>query len=181
VHIGAEGAPIVHLNPLYVQVPVPWQNLGPGQTHGAELYAKITPVSRWQLAVGVTEVRGNSVNRGGSLNRPVANTPRHQFNVQSRLDLTRYLGFDSALYHYGGIPLDQQIVAAQNLRAHNRVDCGLSLHGIRGFTFSVWGRDLGSGRHPESLPALFTTTGSYVQHSVAFSLMWQSSPASKVP
>ena len=176
VHIGAEGLPVMHQNPLFVEIPVPWQNLGPGQVHGAEVYAEVRPVGRWKLALGVTEVRGNSVNLKGSLNRPVANTPRHQFNVQSRLDLTRYLGLDSALYYYGGIPLDQEIVAAQNVQPHSRVDVGLSLHDSHGLTFSIWGRDLGTGRHPENLPALFTTTASYVQQSVGISLMWQSSP-----
>lgn len=181
VHIGAEGLPVIHQNPLLVEIPLPWQNLGPGQVHGAEVYAEVRPVSRWKLALGVTEVRGNSVNLKGSLNRPVANTPRHQFSVQSRLDLTRYLGLDSALYYYGGIPLDRQLVEAQNVHAHSRVDVGLSWREFHRFTFSVWGRDLGSGRHPESLPALFTTTSSYVHQSVGFSLMWQSSPESKVP
>lgn len=174
VHIGAEGAPILHLNPVFVEVPVPWQNLGPGQSHGAELYATFRPVSRWEFAAGVTELRGNSVSLGGSLNRPVANTPRHQFNVQSRLDLTQHWTLDSALYHYGGIPLDQQLVVAENVPTHNRVDMGMSWHDFHGFTFSLWGRDLGTGSHPETLPALFTTVGSYVQRSVVLGVSWQS-------
>ncbi|MGB7848082.1 MAG: TonB-dependent receptor [Candidatus Acidiferrum sp.] len=174
VHLGTYGAPIVHTNPFYVEVPVPWENIGPGQTHGAELSAQINPVSRWRLAAGVTEVRGNSLNLGGSLNRPVANTPGHQFNIQSRLDLTSHLAFDSALYHYGAIPLDEAFVQSQNVQTHNRLDLGLSLRRVSGFTFSVWGRDLGTDRHPETLPALFTTASSYVGRSVVFNLSWES-------
>ena len=177
--IGSGGAPVINTNPLFVEIPVPWENIGPGQTHGAELSARFSPVSRWQLAVGVTEVRGNSFNLGGSLNQPVANTPRHQFNIQSRFDLTRHLAFDSALYHYGGIPLDRVFVASQGVPTHNRLDLGLSVRGISGLTFSVWGRDLATDRHAESLPALFTTRGSYVRRSVGFTLSWESKSRSR--
>jgi iron complex outermembrane recepter protein len=177
LHIGAHGAPIVNSNPLYVEIPVPYQNLGPGQTHGAEIFARVKPISQWNLSLGVTELRGNTVNFGGSLNQPVANTPLHQFNVQSRLDLTRHLAFDSALYYYDGIPSDQgAFVPSQDVPAHNRFDQGFSVHGISGLTFSVWGRDLTTDRHPENLPALFTTQGSYVRRSVVFSLMWDGKP-----
>ena len=140
------------------------------------MFARFIPIPQWQLAIGVTEVRGNSVDFGGSLNRPVANTPGHQFTIQSRFDLTRHLALDSALYHFGGIPLDEAFVPSQDVPAHNRLDIGFSVRGISGLTFSVWGRDLTTNRHPDSLPALFTTQGSYVKRSVGFTLMWESNP-----
>lgn len=176
VNIGTHGTPIVHVNPVFVDIPAPWENLGPGQTHGAEVYAKVRAVSRWMLAAGVTEVRGNSMDLNDALNLPITNTPRHQFNLQSRFDITRLLAFDSALYHYGGIPLDPRALFAQNVHAHNRVDIGVSSHSVAGFAFSIWGRDLATDRHPENLPFLFSTSSSYVQRSVVFSLMWRSSP-----
>ena len=58
---------------------------------------------RWLLAAGVTELRGNSVNLNDSLNLPVANSPRHQFTVQSRLNMTSRIELDASLYHYNGI------------------------------------------------------------------------------
>jgi iron complex outermembrane recepter protein len=181
VHIGAGGPPIVHQNPEFVEIPVPWQNIGPGQSHGAEVYARIRPVNQWEMDVGVTELRGNSANLGDSLNVPLENTPRHQFNVQSRLDLTRHLSLDSVLYYTGGIPLDVQAVISQDVRTHFREDVGMSWHEASGFTLSVWGRDLGTASRPESLPALFTTTASYVQRSVGISLLWQSKPDKAAP
>jgi len=175
--IGTQGAPIVNANPPFVEIPLPWQNIGPGQTHGLEAYARINPLDRWRLALGVTEMRGNSLDLGGSLNQPLGNTPRHQINVQSRLDLTRHIGLDSTLYYFGGIPLDPGFVASQDVPAHNRLDLGLTAHGISGFSFSVWGRDVTADPHPESLPALFTTKGSEVRRSVVFNLLWRSNPA----
>ena len=173
LNLAQTGPPIIHTNPSFAEVPVQFQNISRGQTHGAEAYARIKPAKQWEIGVGMTELRGNGVNFGESLNQPMGNSPRHQFNVQSRLDLTRHLALDSALYYYGAIPL---FLGAQNLHAHNRVDVGLTLHGISGTTFSVWGRDLGTSSHPEDLVALFTTTGSYVQRSVGFTARWESSP-----
>jgi iron complex outermembrane receptor protein len=169
------GAPIVYQNPTYVEVPWPWQNLGSGQTHGAELYAKLRPISRWILAMGVTELRGNSVDLGDALNLPLANTPKDQFNIQSRLNITDEIEFDSALYHYDGIPGYPFAGAIlQDVPTHNRLDVGLSLLRRSGFTFSVWGHDVASGLHWENRPAPFTTTDSEVGRTVVFKVFWQS-------
>jgi hypothetical protein len=53
------------------------------------LYAKIMPIRRWVLSTCITELRGNSFNFHDMLNLPIANTPKHQFNVESRFNLTR--------------------------------------------------------------------------------------------
>ncbi len=43
-----------------------------------------------------------------------------------------------------------------------------------GFTWSISGHDMTSGRHWENRPALFTTTGSEVGPTVVFKISWQS-------
>ncbi|MBZ5619056.1 MAG: TonB-dependent receptor [Acidobacteriia bacterium] len=173
--LGVAGPPRIHTNPLYAEVALPWQNLGPGQTHGLELYVKLRPLSRWMLAAGVTELRGNSVNMNDSLNLPVANSTGHQFNVQSRFDIARHVELDASLYHYngvagyvfGGIPF-------QDVPTHNRVDAGVSFGLKGGFTLSLWGHDLGAGHHWENRPPLFTTSGSQVPGQVvALGIMWR--------
>jgi iron complex outermembrane receptor protein len=175
--LAVAGPPVIHQDPTYVEVPVPWQNLGSGQTHGAELYVKVMPVSHWLLSTGITELRGNSLNQNNVLNLPAANTPRHQFNLQSRFDLTSRVDLDSTLYHYGGIPrLPFGEESFQDVPTHNRLDVGLSLHRIGGFTFSVWGRDITSNLHWENRSALFTSTGTEVGRSVVFRVRWQSHP-----
>lgn len=62
--------------------------------------------------------------------------------MQSRLDLTQHLNFDTAYYYYDAIP--------HTLPPGNRVDVGLSSKPIHGFTFSVWGRNLQTDRHQEA-------------------------------
>jgi iron complex outermembrane receptor protein len=172
----ALGAPRIYPNPLYVEIPVLWRNLGNGQTHGAELYTTFRPSSRWLLATGLTELRGGAPSVNSAVNAPQRNTPQHQFNFQSRTDLSAHLELDAALYHYNGIPgYDFVGVPYQDVPTHNRLDAGLSWHRADGFSFSVWGRDLGSGRHWENRPPLFTATGSQVPgQSLTFAFTYQS-------
>jgi iron complex outermembrane receptor protein len=178
--LAVSGAPRIHSSPLYAEFALPWQNLGPGQTHGLEIYAKLQPVNRWMLAAGITELRGNSVNYNDSLNLPLANSPRHQFNVQSRLNATSKIELDSALYHYNGIAgYDFGGTEYQGVPTHNRVDAGVAIHAGSGFVVSLWGKDLLSRAHWENRPPLFTTSGSEVRgRAVTLGLRWESKPGS---
>ncbi|HXP86707.1 MAG TPA: TonB-dependent receptor [Bryobacteraceae bacterium] len=179
--LGVAGPPQIYTNPLYAVIAVPWQNLGSGQTHGLEVYAKLQPVSRWMLAGGVTELRGNSVNFNDSLNLPVANSTRHQFNLQSRLNVTSKIEFDASLYHYNGVAgYAFSGLEFQDVPTHNRVDAEISFHAPSGLILSLWGRDLGSGPHWENRPPLFTTGGSQTRGQViALELMWQPNPEAR--
>lgn len=99
----------------------------------------------------MTELRGNSVKRADTLNLPVANTSKHQFNVQSRRNLLRGMEFDSALYHYNGIPgYEFGGTTVQDVPTYNRVDLGRAYRRFHGFTFSVWAHDVGGTPHLEN-------------------------------
>lgn len=84
--LSASGAPIVNLSPFFIDLPVSVINEMGGQTHGLELFAKYTPVRRWTVSAGITELRGNSL--AGTGYPAVANNPLHEANFQSKLDLT---------------------------------------------------------------------------------------------
>ncbi|MGA3293385.1 MAG: TonB-dependent receptor [Candidatus Acidiferrales bacterium] len=158
----APGIPFVNPNPSYIGVPEVYANLGGGQTHGLGLYLSYAPVRRWTVSAGITELRGNSV---AGLNASAASgTPHHQVNLQSRLDLTRHVNFDAAYYYYDAIP--------PALPPVNRVDIGVSTKPYRGFSFSVWGRNLASERHPETIGYLFTN--GEIPRSLTFKVVWES-------
>jgi len=162
VGTGAPGSPIVHFNPFYIDVPVPFATLGSAQTHGIELYLKYLPVRRWTVSAGITEFRGASPQpQNGSA---AFNDPRHQVVVQSKFDFTSYLDFDGAYYYYNAIP--------SGIGTINRVDLGLSTKPWRGFSFSVWGRNLQSNHHPEAMP--FVLAAGEIRRSVIFKLIWES-------
>ena len=120
------------------------------------------------------QLRGNSVNLADALNLPLANTPKHQSNLQSRLNLTRQIEFDSALFHYDGIPgFLFGGIPFQDVPTHNRIDAGIAFHKRGGLIFSLWAHDLASDRHWENRPVLFTTTGSQTGRSIAFHFSWR--------
>jgi iron complex outermembrane receptor protein len=155
------GAPVIHPSPFYISIPLTFNNLGPGQTHGLELYLKYTPIKKWTISTGITQLRGNSV--PNLIVPPAANDFRQQVNVQSRLDLTRHVNFDASYYYYDAIP--------PALPPVNRVDVGVSTKSIRGFTFSVWGRNLQADRHPEE--TTFILPAGEIRRSVVFKLIWE--------
>jgi hypothetical protein len=93
----------------------------------------------------------------------VAHNPRQQVNVQSRFDLTRYLNFDAAYYYYDAIH--------GVLPTVNRVDVGVSTRSIRGFTYSLWGRNLQQDRHVDAIPQ--TLLGGDIRRSVVFKVTWE--------
>jgi iron complex outermembrane receptor protein len=160
---GSPGAPIVNPNPFYVGVPLLFASVGGGQTHGLELNLVSAPVHRWNLAMGIAELRGNSV--PGANVPAAAADPRHQVNVHSMLDLTSRLNLDAAYYYNDAI--------SHALPPVNRVDVGVSTKPIRGFAFSVWGRNLQRDKHQEVIAQ--TLLGGEIRRSVVFKLIWESS------
>jgi iron complex outermembrane recepter protein len=159
--LSAPGAGIVNPSPLYVDLPVSLYNAGGGQTHGLELSLNYAPVRRWTVSAAITELRGTSVASTGF--PAVAANPEHEVNVQSRFDLTRYLNFDAAYYYYDAIH--------GVLPTVNRVDVGVSTKSIRGFTYSLWGRNLQEDRHVEAIPQ--TLLSGEIRRSVVFKVTWE--------
>jgi outer membrane receptor protein involved in Fe transport len=163
----APGSPIVNPSPFFIDVPVQAMNEPGGQTHGLELFAKYTPVRRWTVSAGITELRG--VSTAGTAFPALTNNPDHEVNVQSKLDLTRFMNFDASYYYNDAI--------SHQLPPLNRVDVGLSTKPIHGFTFSVWGRNLQQDRHKEAIPQLFL--GGDIRRSVVFKVIWESDENSR--
>jgi len=54
----------------------------------------------------------------------------------------------------------------------NRVDVGVSTKPYRGYSFSIWGRNLASDRHPETIGYLFTN--GEIPRSLTFKVVWES-------
>jgi iron complex outermembrane receptor protein len=157
----AIGAPVIFSD--HIQIPIPFVNLGPGQTHGLEIAAKVIPVSHWSITSGITEIRGTST--GGGTQGVI--TPRHILNVQSRVDLTRYLNFDTAYYYTNALP-------ELGLHTWNRVDVGLSTRQFNGFTFSAWGRNLQSEHHLENNSSEPYFPAGEIRRALVLKLSWQS-------
>ena len=137
------------------------------QTHGLEIFAKFTPVRRWTLSTGITELRGASPPSTGY--PAVADNPLHEVNAQSKLDVTHFLNFDDAYYYNDAIH--------NQLPPLNRVDVGFSTKPIHGFSFSTWGRNLQQARHTEAIPTAYLS--GEIRRSVVFKAIWEPGEGAK--
>jgi iron complex outermembrane receptor protein len=147
-------------------------NQGGAQTHGAEISAQWHPIRRWTIAGGVTETRGSP--------NALQATPKHLFNLQSQLNLTKKIDFHTSLYHYSEVPLGRiasyVVVPFQSVPEFDRLDVGGDWHLRPEWTLGVWGQNLQSPRHVETRNTLFRDGSGLVPRSVVFKLMWQSKP-----
>jgi iron complex outermembrane recepter protein len=159
--LSGPGAPIVNPSPFYLDIPEHGETSGTGQTHGLEMSLRYLPIRRWRISAGITELRGAS--SPGVAFPASAYNPRQQFTAQSRLNLTRYLNFDSAWYHYNAVPDELPLL--------NRVDVGVSTNPLHGFSFSVWGRNLQQDRHVEAISETFLQ--GEIQRTVVFKVLWE--------
>ncbi|MGH9528561.1 MAG: TonB-dependent receptor plug domain-containing protein [Terriglobales bacterium] len=166
-HLIIQGVPIPEALPNKIVLQSPFVNGPKAQTHGLELSAKWKPVGYCTLSAAVTETRGDVT--------AAAATPRHIFDVRSLVTLSPRLEFDSALYHYGALPLQAGPpgLGPQALPAFNRLDVGLSWRATSHWTLGLWGRNLQSRMHIESLPSSFDGLGTEVPRSVSFKVIWQ--------
>ena len=152
-----------------------YMNGGGAQTHGAEAGVQWHPVRRWTLSGGITETRGSP--------NALQATPKHLFDLQSQVNVTRKIGFHTALYHYSTIPLGRiasyVVVPFQAVPEFDRLDVGGTWRFLPQWNLGVWGQSLQSPRHVETRDTLFRDGSAQVPRSVVFKLIWQSKPENK--
>jgi iron complex outermembrane receptor protein len=158
--------PFFNADPPFVGLAIPFTNLLSAQTHGLEFSTKWKATRFWLWSGALTENRGTGVSR--------ISMPRHQANIQSRMDLPHHLEFNSALYYYNGKVIPYPVGVTFVEHTTNRVDLGLSWRPVPQWTLAVWGRNLQSRRHEED-GALYFVTGQ-VRRAVVFQATWHSSP-----
>ena len=125
-------------------IPIANENSAVGWTYGIETAAHLQPLSNWQLAGGYTFLRMNvSVDSG--LNRE---SPQHQVQLRSYLDLPMHLQFNGALYYVSSVdaPADADLAS---IPAYVRADLGLVWNPSRTFSIGIWGQNLLERRHLE--------------------------------
>ena len=121
------------------------QNAVTAQTHGVELSAQWQVVPGWKLAGSYTwlhmDVRPDSGTEGES--------PRHQFQVRSYLDLPARAELNGALYYVDSIT-PQSGLGRVHVPAYVRLDVGLTWRPRESWLVGIWGQNLVDDRHLES-------------------------------
>jgi len=94
-------------SPSHLVIPVKFGNGLEGETYGVEGAIKWTPVSSWELNLGLNLLEMDLRPKSSSLDTTTANTenntPSYQWHLRSYLDLPHNLELDTALYHVGRV------------------------------------------------------------------------------
>ena len=102
----------------------------------------------------------------------VGNSPRHQFQIRSSIDLPRHFEFDSGLYYAGRL-------SALGVSNHARVDARLGWRPARSWELSVVGQNLLEPRHLEFVYYANTVQSTQIQRSVFGEIRWWFNPHSQ--
>jgi iron complex outermembrane receptor protein len=132
-----------------------------GETNGAEIGSTWSLTDRWRLIPSYLwlqlNMRPDAASRDSmSIERQ---SPRHQLQFRSNLDISQKLQFDAAAYYTGALP-------AIAVRAYTRLDARLGYRLRQDFEVSVSGQNLQGGRHIE-----FVSGGPYARAAIGRSVM----------
>ncbi len=159
------GTPFIENDPggPVLIIPLMFNNLVSGETHGAELSANWKPFSFWRLGGSYTWLNGNFRDDSpGAVGNPTAaalSAPHHEFNIRSYVDLPHGFQMDSAFYYVGHI--DQG-----GVEAYPRLDLRLGWKFKERQELSLVGQNLLSPRHLEFPPQNGPFNNSLMKRSV---------------
>jgi iron complex outermembrane receptor protein len=133
--------------PLHVLVPGYFGNQSKARSHGLEVAANWTPIGGWRWSAGYTglALRLRHPPTGMDTSMLEGDSPAHQVNLRSYLDLSRTLQWDSALYYVSAL-------SKLHVPAHTRLDTRLGWRATSELEVSVSLQNLLDNRHPEFVP-----------------------------
>jgi iron complex outermembrane recepter protein len=145
--------------PTHLVVPLIFGNQQHGTALGGEISSNLNLTSHWRLIPSYSYLSLDLHNDPTShdTNGLTAQTqsPRHQYQIRSNLDLSRRFQFDAAAYYTAALP-------GLSIAAYTRLDARLGYRPRADFEISLAGQNLQGGRHQELIsfgPYLPTTIG----------------------
>ncbi len=125
--------------PPHLTLPLMWGNGMHGQDYGAEFSANWQVIPRWKLSGGYSFLKMNlHLNPTSQDTSSVAEegqSPEHEFNIRSYLNLTRNWFFDNSLYYVSRLP-------AYQVPSYFRLDSRLAWRATKSLELSVSGQNL---------------------------------------
>jgi iron complex outermembrane receptor protein len=118
----------------------PFNNDGSGETYGGEIAATWRVADNWRLEASYSYV--DVLIHGPVAPADEGNTPHHQAQIRSSLDLADNLELNAALYYVDNVP---QVEAGSYIR----LDIGVTWQVTPDFELALWGQNLLDPQHPE--------------------------------
>jgi iron complex outermembrane recepter protein len=156
--------------PSHLVLPVTYQNLMHGETHGFEMGVNWKATNHWTLSPGYAfekihmHLDSTSVDTGSVLDAE-GGSPTHGAQFRSHVDLLRGIGWDASAYFVdrlrsGAIP------------SYTRLDTGLNWRFTEGLSMSLVGQNLAKDRHLEFVDDTGSLRSTLVKRSVYTKFTW---------
>jgi iron complex outermembrane receptor protein len=136
-------------SPVYLVVPTLSSDLGHARNYGVEISVNWSVTRSWRIAPGYSfiqmHVAGDPSSQDSGAGSSAYDTPKHQFQVHSLMNVTRHLEWDTALYQVG------QLLDSGNgpTPGYERLDTRLGWRAGESIEFSIAGQNLLTPRHAE--------------------------------
>jgi iron complex outermembrane receptor protein len=166
------GQPFVEGNPAPTDVVYPFvaSNKMGGGTYGIEPFVEWKVLPKWRLFGSYSylqmDIRKNKNSQDPTGDNPDGQSPRHQFFVQSSIDLPKHFEQDLSLRSVDKLP-------SLNIPSYYSLDFHLGWHPGTHLEFSVVGHDLLNSRHVEFIPEFINTTPTEVRRTFSGRIAWK--------
>jgi len=139
------------------------------RTYGVELFANWNATDRWRISPGYSLLHMSVVRDPSSQDSAIqltpGDTPKHQFQVRSLLNLRRNLDWDSSVSYTGRLENG-------NIPGYTRLDTRIGWRFGESVELSVAGQNLLRPRHPEFHDA-YQVLGTEINRSVYGKITWR--------
>jgi iron complex outermembrane recepter protein len=163
-----QGTPRLEMNPTpHVLIPLAAKNSQSAETYGAELSARWQVMDHWRLAASYSWLQMHVKPDP----RDEQNSPQHQFQLRSDIDLPHRFELNSALYFVDSIRSDS-LQTSLPIAAYVRLDVGIVWRPTAKLEFGIWGQNLLDDRHAE-FNSLRNPLRTEVPRSVIGKITWR--------
>lgn len=164
--------------PPHLVVPVSLVSRLGGETHGLEAATSWNLRSNWKVFTGYSwlqmRLNARDVADPSEARRSEAESPQHQFQIRSYLDLPYNLNLDTMLYHVGTLRAAQGLGGHPGVPAYTRLDARIGWRPSRSLEFSVALANLSDPMHPEFISSEASVrSGEQVSRGVYGKMIWR--------
>jgi iron complex outermembrane receptor protein len=149
--------------PAHLVIPLTLGNQMHGAALGGEISSNLNLTAHWRLIPSYSflnlDLHNDPTSRDTTGLTDQTQSPRHQYQIRSNLDLSRRFQFDAASYYTAAEP-------ALSIAAYTRLDARLGYRPRPDFEISLAGQNLQGGRHQELI-----SFGPYLPTEISRSLM----------
>lgn len=158
--------------PLHLLVPIIFDDNAHAHNYGAEVFANWSLTRRWRISPGYSflqmHVAGDPPTQDPDPGAIARESPKHQFQIRSFLNLTRRLEWEAAVFQVGGL----KDGGGGPTSSYTRLDSRLGWRVGESLELSVGGQNLLSPAHAEYHDT-FSILHSLVPRSVFGKVTWR--------